>query len=270
MLPRPRLLFAEVRVEVAVPVPMFKSPPEKERSPEDRMLPMTESTSFGPTVPRPRRLFALSQKKLALFWRMSEPSEKRTEPAVNSGVLMEPPDSVSPCDDASPVVESPPLHVLVAVLVLVSEPPDIKTPLEADNEVKESPPEKVEVAVARESIAPDEAVMVRPLLVESPFVRTPPAKVEVAFVPVPCASIVPPNTDEVAPPVPVTYRLPAMPSVADGVVEPMPTFPFASIRKAVLVAVAVEVEIRKRGVVASERASSERSPAGVVVPPSPV
>ena len=192
-----------------------------------------ERVAHGVVLPNPSFLFALSQKKSRLFWRMSEPSENKTLPAVNSGVAMLPPESVSPCDDANPTADNPPLHVLVAV--------------------------------ASERIAPLDAVIVSPLEVDIPLVRTPPANVEVALVPVPCASIVPPNTDEVAPPVPVTYRLPAMPSVADGVVEPMPTFPFASIRKAVPVAVAVDVETRKSGVVASERASSDRSADGVVV-----
>ena len=50
----------------------------------------------------------------------------------------------------------------------------------------------------------------------------------------------------------------------------MPTLPFESMRKAVEVAVAVEVETRKSGVEARERASSERRADGVVVPPSPV
>ena len=162
------------------------------------------------------------------------------------------------------------VEVAAPAVVRKMPPATVSPPVVIRRSEADIPPENVEVAVARERIAPLDAVIVRPLEVDIPLVRTPPANVEVALVPVPCASIVPPNTDEVAPPVPVTYRLPAMPSVADGVVEPMPTFPFASIRKAVPVAVAVDVETRKSGVVASERASSDRSADGVVVPPRPV
>jgi hypothetical protein len=162
------------------------------------------------------------------------------------------------------------VEVAAPAVVRKMPPARVSPPVVMRRSVACSPPLNVEVAVARERIAPLDAVMVSPLEVERPFVRTPPANVEVALVPVPCASIVPPNTDEVAPPVPVTNRLPAMPSVADGVLDPMPTLPLESTRKAVLVAVAVDVEIRKSGVVARERASSERSADGVVVPPSPV
>ena len=147
VLPRPRLLLAEVSVVVAVPVPILKSPPENARSPEKRPLPITESTSFGPTVPSPRRVFVLSQKKFALFWRMSAPSEKRTDPAVNSVVEIEPPVRVRPCEEASPTAESPPLQVEVAVDVLVSEPPAIVRPFCARKEFARMPPSVVEVAV---------------------------------------------------------------------------------------------------------------------------
>lgn len=77
-------------------------------------------------------------------------------------------------------------------------------------------------------------------------------------------------TVEVAPPVPWTKRPPAIPSAAEGEVLPMPTLPCESMRKAVEVAVAVEVERRKSGVEASERASADRRADGVVVPPRPM
>ena len=55
-----------------------------------------ENLAHGVVLPRPSRVFVLSQKKLTLFWRMSAPSENKTEPAVNSGVEMLPAESVSP------------------------------------------------------------------------------------------------------------------------------------------------------------------------------
>ena len=63
--------------------------------------------------------------------------------------------------------------------------------------------------------------------------------------------------------------MPAMPSVADGVVEPMPTLPFESITKAVEVAEAVEVETTKSGTLESaavEVAEMEKIPNGEVEP----
>jgi len=75
--------------------------------------------------------------------------------------------------------------------------------------------------------------------------------------------------DEVAEPKPVTKRLPAMPRVAEGEVEPMPTLPLASTMSAVEVALAVEVEMTKIGTVESatvEVAEMENRPKGVVEP----
>jgi hypothetical protein len=52
-------------------------------------------------------------------------------------------------------------------------------------------------------------------------------------------------------------------------VVPIPTLPFESITKAVEVAAAVEVEMRKRGEVESDRPSMESLPWGVVDAPRP-
>ena len=53
VLPSPRLLPAEVSVEVAVPVPMFMSPPDSERSPPAPMLVFTWRRNLGSIVPMP-------------------------------------------------------------------------------------------------------------------------------------------------------------------------------------------------------------------------
>ena len=66
-------------------------------------------------------------------------------------------------------------------------------------------------------------MIVKPFCENKLDARMPPAKLEVAFVP--CTSTCPTMTVEVAPPVPVTKRPPAMPSAAEGEVEPMPTLP---------------------------------------------
>src|SRR3989344_4064723 len=94
----------------------------------------------------------------------------------------------------------------------------------------------------------------------------PPKNVEVA---VPWDSMVPPKMDEVAEPNPVTYRLPAMESVAEGEVEPIPTLPFESTMSAVVVLFVVEVEITKSGTLESaavEVAEMEKTPNGEVEP----
>ena len=63
--------------------------------------------------------------------------------------------------------------------------------------------------------------------------------------------------------------MPAMESVAEGEVEPIPTLPFESITKAVVVAEAVEVETTKIGTLESatvEVAEMEKIPNGEVEP----
>ena len=61
---------------------------------------------------------------------------------------MVPPERVSPCEEARPTVEIPPLKVEVAVEVFKMEPPVMVSPLEAAKLEPEIPPVKVEVAAA--------------------------------------------------------------------------------------------------------------------------
>jgi hypothetical protein len=63
--------------------------------------------------------------------------------------------------------------------------------------------------------------------------------------------------------------VPVRESWAYGEVVATPTRPFESIRKVVVVAEAVEVEIKNNGVLARERASIVKRPAGVVEAPIP-
>lgn len=127
---------------------------------------------------------------------------------VDDAVLVlkiEPPLTVSPFCARNELARIPPSVVEVAVLfstyhgvsntvevaapavVRKMPPATVRPPVEMRTSLTKSPPENEEVAVAKERIAPDDAVMVKPLEVEIPAVRTPPAKLEVAVVP--CTSI---------------------------------------------------------------------------------
>jgi len=123
-------------VLVAVPVPRLMSLPFTKRSPEKRLSPMTESGCLGLGVPMPRRLFVSSKNKEVLSWRKTLPSEKITDPAVNSDVLIEPPVSVSPFAEAKPppaTLKPADAHVEVADEVLVIDPPVRVSPFDENN-----------------------------------------------------------------------------------------------------------------------------------------
>lgn len=94
----------------------------------------------------------------------------------------------------------PPLKVEVAVPVFNRVPARLRPAVEL-SEAAEIPPEKVEEAVEVLEIEPPEIVM--PFELSKLAVLMPPAKVEVALVPVPWISSAPPMTVEVALPVPV-------------------------------------------------------------------
>jgi len=162
-----------------------------------------------------------------------------------------PPVIVSPWELASPALVMPPVNEDVADEVLVIDPPLTANPFDENNPPcpkRTVPLEKVLVAVF--CWKSDPPLSVNPFPESNPpSALMPPAKVEVPMAL--CRSICPVLiTVEVASPVPVRMNLPATASAAPGDVVPMPSFPLASMTRAVATTPAgVVVETRNAGAV---------------------
>ena len=161
----------------------------------------------------------------------------------------------------------PPVNVLVAFTVETREPPAmVSPPVDTLMSLVRRPPVKVLVAVLiwnRE-----------PLVRVSPFPdRSPPLALrdpKYVLVAVPCISMLPPMTVEVAlPELPLIETLPLTVSSTVGLGVPIPTLPCESIVSAVDVAPnAVVVDMRNRGESCEEDAEMERRALGVLVAPN--